>query len=118
MVKKDVVRKNLLGYSPILECMNHTYEKILLFCIWKKFYVHHSTVMANHREAGSLVVRLHVLLQESNFCLLLGSGEKSLVAPVGKSQFLTKEKNQNYPSHTSFFRVIQAVPLLERPLFF
>ena len=34
--------------------------------------------------------------------MLFGSGEKSHVAPVGKSQFLTNEKNQNYPSYTSF----------------
>lgn len=33
---------------------------------------------------------------------LFGTGEKSHIAPVGKSQFLTNEKNQNYPSYTSF----------------
>ena len=34
--------------------------------------------------------------------MVFGSGEKSHVAPVGKSQFLTNEKNQNYPNQTSF----------------
>ena len=33
---------------------------------------------------------------------LFGSGKKSHVAPVRKSQILTNEKNQNYPSYTSF----------------
>ena len=33
---------------------------------------------------------------------VFGSGEKSHVAPVGKSQILTNKKNQNYPSYTSF----------------
>lgn len=33
---------------------------------------------------------------------LFGSGEKSHIAPIGKSQFLTNEKNQNYPNQTSF----------------
>lgn len=34
--------------------------------------------------------------------ILFGSGEKSHIAPIGKSQFLTNEKNQNYPNQTSF----------------
>ena len=33
---------------------------------------------------------------------MFGSGEKSHIAPIGKSQFLTNEKNQNYPNQTSF----------------
>ena len=34
--------------------------------------------------------------------MVFGSGEKSHIAPIGKSQFLTNEKNQNYPNQTSF----------------
>ena len=36
--------------------------------------------------------------------VLFGSGGKSHLAPVGKSQFLTNEKNQNYPNQTSFLK--------------
>ncbi len=31
-----------------------------------------------------------------------GQAKKATLAPVGKSQFLTNEKNQNYSSQTSF----------------
>ena len=44
----------------------------------------------------------NVLLEIQALERMFGSGEKSHIAPIGKSQFLTNEKNQNYPNQTSF----------------
>ena len=73
-------------YPPAINLFNRTDEDI------KPFFLNKSKQWEYEQE-------LRFLVMEQN---LFGSGEKSHVAPVGKSQFLTNEKNQNYPNQTSF----------------
>lgn len=76
------------------------FDIVLLLIVINLNYVMFNTVINTYFD---FCIFLYLI-----FCIfilpviLFGSGEKSHIAPIGKSQFLTNEKNQNYPNQTSF----------------
>jgi len=106
--RQKIERKNLIkqfiAAKRIEGCSKRTEE--YYFTTLRYFQ---KTIKCNVCSVTTETIREYLInYQKLNNCsnvtldTVFGSGEKSHVAPVGKSQILTNEKNQNYPSYTSF----------------
>ena len=51
-----VVRKDILRHAHVAEGVDHTNEQIFLLCVWEELHIPLSAVVANHSEAGGIVL--------------------------------------------------------------